>query len=150
MRKKTIAVLLIIAIAAICVVPVTVAFAENESSTDYSPYDVYKEFCSYYPDRTVGTQNEINAAYYIMKKLQSYGLVAVNGSASGASVSDNAYLQSFSDTYQIYDAAIDDYTTVNVASVNVVAYKRTTKENAKLLVIGCGYGNVYGLTTNDA
>lgn len=145
MRKFVIIFLLIIAVIGLTAFPTTSAVAEGDG--DNTIYSFYSDFCSAYRDRTEGTNAELQSAYFIMQKLQSFGLVAVDGTKSASAVSENAYLQKFSDTYQEYDLTQDDYVSATINSQNVVAYLRSEKADAKLLVIGCAYGNVYGLST---
>lgn len=144
MRKFGVIVLLIVAVVVASVLPSTLAVAE--ASGNNVIYSIYSDFCTAYRDRTEGTEAELNSAYYVMQKLQSFGYVAVDGTNSASSVSENAYLQKFTGVYQEFDVNQDDYVTVNINSQNVVAYSRSGKENAKLLVFGCAYGNIYGLS----
>lgn len=146
--RKFLALFTVIAVIMISAFSFGTAFAESE--TDYSVYDIYSNYCSQFKDRTPGTDGELQAAFYIMDQLHSFGYVAVDGSTSAVKEEANSYLQGFTFRYVSDIDEQGDYEYKNLSSANVIAYKRTDKPNAKLLIIGCGYDNAYSLYSSDS
>ncbi len=142
--RKLLALFTVIAVITISLFSFGTAFAESE--TDFSVYDIYSNYCSQFVDRTPGSDGERQSAFYIMNQLYTLGYTAVDGSSSGVKEDMNPYLQNFTFKYES-DILNEqgDYEVINVSSTNVIAYKRSDKDNAKLLIIGCGYDNAYSL-----
>lgn len=142
--RKLLALFTIIVVIMISVFSFGTAFAESE--TDSSVYDIYKNYCSQFKDRTPGSDGERQSAFYIMNQLYTLGYTAVDGTSSGVKEDTNPYLQNFTFGYESdYLNEQGEYEVINVSSTNVIAYKRSDVDNAKLLIIGCGYDNAYSL-----
>lgn len=142
--RKFLALATVIAIILISIFSFGTAVAESE--IDDSVYEIYSNYCALFKDRTPGSDGEKQAAYYIMNHLYSFGYKAVDGENSAVKEESNSYLQGF--TFRYTSDTVNEqgeFEVMNISSANVIAYKRTEKPNAKLLVIGCGYGNAYSL-----
>lgn len=142
--RKLLALAMIIAVIMVSIFSFGTAVAENE--IDNSVYEIYNNYCSLFKDRTPGSDGEKQAAYYIMDQLHDLGYKAVDGNNSAIKEESNSYLQGF--TFRYTSDTVNEqgeYEVMNVSSANVIAYKRSFRPNAKLLVIGCSYGNAYSL-----
>ncbi|NCA67214.1 MAG: Zn-dependent exopeptidase M28 [Clostridia bacterium] len=111
------------------------AMAEGEA--DNTTYELFVNFVTNCPNRTVATDNELTAASYIAAILETYGY----GVAA-----DMIEPFDFLEKVSLFYSQIDE---VEQSSQNVVAYKRSANPDAKLMVIGTHYGNLAGrpLTT---
>ena len=115
-----------------------------EVSSLKEPYDIYETFATNYPDRTPGSTGEANAATFIAEQLASIkngGGAAYVGSNGGNTT--ESYIKTFKTT--VSDSSVSGGSR-DIVSRNVVAYKRSGVNNAKLLVISCEYGNAFSLT----
>lgn len=141
---KKYAIVLLVSIVLISMLS-TGVFAQAETAVGYELYDSYKVYCENYKDRTQGTQNELLAGYYLMRQLSKLGYTAVDGTTSQINSTENPYVQSFTDKIEDIDKTTNKSSYKNLSSANIVGYKRSAKQSAKLLVIGCAYGNLYAM-----
>lgn len=135
---KKFAIILILAIVSISLFSFTLT-ANAQTETDFEAYELYERFSKDYRQRSPGSTGENESALFIANKLTEFGYSAKDGQSEAINL-----LQTFSGEMLVEDISTLNVERIPFTSSNVVAFKRCGKENAKLLVLGCSYGNIYG------